>query len=81
MTRAIANLLLGASLKASGQAEAARGALQAAVEAWPKNIEETPQDLARKAILLDLAGGDSAPLRKRLAAMGYRHPDYLRRIV
>jgi len=77
---AIANLLLGASLKASGQTEAARGALQAGVDAWPKDIEETPQDLARKAILFDLAGRDSGPIRKRLADMGYRHPDYLRRI-
>ena len=81
MTAAIANLLLGASLKASSQAEAARGALQAAVDSWPKDIEETPQDLARKAILFDLSGRDSAPIRKRLASMGYRHPDYVRRIV
>ena len=77
---ATASLLLGASLKASGQAEAARGAWQAAADAWPKGIEEAPRDLARKAILLDLAGRDSTPIRKRLAAIGYRHPDYLRRI-
>jgi tetratricopeptide (TPR) repeat protein len=77
---ATASLVLGASLKASGQTEAARAALQAGVAAWPKDIEETPRDLARKAILFDLAGRDPGPIRKRLAAMGYRHPDYLRRI-
>ena len=76
---ATASLLLGASLKASGQGEAARGAWRAAADAWPKGIEEAPRDLARKAILFDLAGRDSAPIRKRLAEIGYRHPDYLRR--
>jgi tetratricopeptide (TPR) repeat protein len=80
LTAAVANLLLGASLKASGQADAARGAWQAAIDAWPKGIEESPRDLARKATLFDLAGRDSGPIRKRLAAMGYRHPDYLKRI-
>ena len=77
---ATASLLLGASLKASGQAAAARGAWRAAADAWPKDIEEAPRDLARKAILFDVAGRDSRPIRKRLAAIGYRHPDYLRRI-
>jgi tetratricopeptide (TPR) repeat protein len=80
LNAAVANLLLGASLKASGQADAARGAWQAAIEAWPRGIEEAPRDLARKATLFDLAGRDSGPIRKRLAAMGYRHPDYLKRI-
>lgn len=80
LSTAIANFLLGVSLQAAGQTEAARGALQAAVDAWPKDIEETPQDLARKALLFDLAGRDSGPIRKRLAAMGYRNPDYLKRV-
>ena len=57
------------------------GALQTAAAAWPNHIEETPQDLAIKATLFDLAGRDSAPIRKRLAEIGYRHPDYLRKAV
>jgi tetratricopeptide (TPR) repeat protein len=80
LSTAVANFLLGVSLKAAGQTEAARGALQAAVDAWPKDIEETPQDLARKALLFDLASRDSGPIRRRLAAMGYRNPDYLKRV-
>jgi hypothetical protein len=80
MGTAVAGLLLGVALKATGQADAAQGAWQAAIRAWPRGIEESPGDLARKAILFDLAGHDSGPIRKRLSAMGYRHPDYIRRI-
>lgn len=76
MSMASANLLLGAALAASGQRDAARGAFQAGVAAWPRNIEEAPSDLARKAKLFDLAGRDSRAIRERLTAMGYRHPDY-----
>ena len=72
-----ANLLLGAALRASGQHDAARGAWQTAAAAWPKGIEETPHELARKAMLFDLVGRDSGSIRKRLAAIGYRHPDYI----
>ena len=81
MATATANLLLGAALRASGQKEAALGALQTAAAAWPKGVEDTPQDLALKATLFDLAGRDSGPIRKRLAAIGYRHPDYLKKAV
>lgn len=76
MSTASANLLLGAALAASGQRDAARGAFEAAVAAWPRNIEEAPSDLARKARLFDLVGRDSGAIRERLARMGYRHPDY-----
>ena len=81
LATATANMLLGAALRASDQNEAALGALQTAAAAWPTGVEETPQDLALKATLFDLAGRDSAPIRKRLAAIGYRHPDYLKKAV
>ncbi len=73
-----ANLLLASALKASGQPDAARGALQTAASTWPEGIEEGPQDLALKARLFDLTGRSSAALRSRLDAMGYRYPDYQR---
>ena len=76
MWTAWANMLLGSALKASGQQDAANGALQAAVSAWPKGVEERPGELARKAKLFDLVGRDASAIRNRLAAMGYRHPDY-----
>ena len=81
MSAAWANLLLGEALRASGQHDAARGAWQTAAAAWPQGIEEKPQELARKATLFDLAGRDSERIRKRLAAIGYRHPDYLKKAV
>ena len=76
---ASANLLLGAALNASGQKDSARAAFEAAAEMWPQNIEEAPQELARKARIYQLAGRDPTVIRKQLAAMGYRHPEYLRR--
>jgi tetratricopeptide (TPR) repeat protein len=79
MSTAHANMMLGEALAASGQKEAARGAYQTAATIWPKNIEEVPSELARKARLLDLTGQDSTPIRNRLAAIGYRHPDYMHR--
>ena len=76
---ASANMLLSDALKASGEREAAAGALQTALSSWPKGIEEAPSALARKTALFDRAGLDSMPIRRRLSAMGYRHPEYLRK--
>jgi len=79
MSIAAANALLSEALAASGQREAAAGALQAAIAIWPKNTEEKPSDLALHAKLLARAGQSSPAITKRLSAMGYRHPEYLRR--
>lgn len=79
ISTATANSLLSEALAASGQREAAAGALQAAIAAWPKDIEEKPSDLALHAKLLARAGQSSQAITKRLSAMGYRHPEYLRR--
>ena len=76
---AAATSLLSEALAASGQREAAAGSLQAAIAAWPKDIEEKPSDLALHAKLLARAGQPSPAIVKRLSAMGYRHPEYLRR--
>jgi tetratricopeptide (TPR) repeat protein len=80
MLMARSNLVLGDALTASGQREAARGAYQAALAAWPKGIEEQPQELADHAMLLKRLGRrqEAATLVQRLAAMGYRRPDYRR---
>ncbi|MDQ3077971.1 MAG: TIR domain-containing protein [Pseudomonadota bacterium] len=75
---ASAQMVLSEALRAAGQAEAARGALEEALDVWPKGIEESPRELAQRAILLARLGRSSAALDKRLAAMGYRHPDYRR---
>ena len=76
---ATANSLLSEALAASGQREAAAGALRSAIAAWPEGIEEKPADLALRAKLLTRAGQPSSAITKRLSAMGYRHPEYLRR--
>jgi tetratricopeptide (TPR) repeat protein len=76
---AAATSLLSEALAASGQREAAAGSLQTALAAWPKDIEEKPSDLALHANLLARAGQPSTAITKRLSAMGYRHPEYLRR--
>ena len=73
---ASATLLLSEALSASGQSDAAAGALQAAVAAWPNNIEERPGEMASHAILLARAGMSPSILDQRLKAMGYRHPEF-----
>lgn len=77
MATASARLLLGTAQIASGQTDIGKATLRAAIAAWPKGVEEAPQELAMKATLLDLAAQDSKPIRNRLAAMGYRHPLYV----
>jgi tetratricopeptide (TPR) repeat protein len=74
------NLLLGNALLAAGQGEAARDSYQGALSAWPQGVEEQPQELADHAILLKRLGRrqEASDLARRLAAIGYRHPDYRR---
>ncbi len=73
-------MLLGDALRASGQRDAGRGAYQRAFSAWPKGIEERPQELADHASLLRRLNqtSEAASIAQRLSAMGYRHPDYRR---
>jgi hypothetical protein len=80
MMMARSNLILGDALTASGQAEAARSAYQAALSAWPVGVEEQPQELADHAMLLKRLGQrqDAATIAQQLAAMGFRRPDYRR---
>jgi tetratricopeptide (TPR) repeat protein len=71
-----ADLVLSDALRANGQAGAARGALQDALAAFPKVVDLMPRDLAREATVLRRLGLDSSQIEQRLAAMGYRHPEY-----
>ena len=75
---AASQLLLSKALQASGQPDAARGAVQAALAIWPKGVEEKPRELADHALLLSRLGQDSTPYSNRLSAMGYRYPAYQR---
>ncbi len=75
---ASAELLLGEALNAVGRGDAARGAYERALAAWPKGIEEEPRDMAERAILLRRLNrkAEFNEVSRRLSAMGYRHPDY-----
>jgi tetratricopeptide (TPR) repeat protein len=78
---AAAEGMLGDALSRDGQREAARGAYERALAAWPKGVEERPRDLAERAGLLRQLGrtGDAASLTARLRSIGYRQADYLGR--
>lgn len=80
MWMARSELLLGDALSGAGQRDAARGAYGRALAAWPNNIEQQPIDLADHALLLRRVGrsAEAKSLDARLAAMGFRHPDYLK---
>lgn len=80
LTIAKAEIMLGTALAAAGQREAGMAAFRRAAAAWPQGIEERPFELADHALLLQRVGrtDEANALRRRLAAMGYRHPDYLR---
>ena len=77
---ATAEALLGDSLARAGEAGAARGAYERALAAWPKGVEERPRELADHSILLRRLdrSADADALARRLQAMGYRQPDYLK---
>jgi hypothetical protein len=78
---AAAEIVLGDALSRNGQREAAQGAYQRALDAWPKGIEERPRDLAERAVLLRQLGrgGEATALAARLRSIGYRQADYLGR--
>lgn len=67
---------LGDALARSGNAEAARGAYERALAAWPKNVEYRPQQLSDQAFLLSRLGrrSEANQLKAQLSAMGYRQP-------
>jgi hypothetical protein len=71
---AIAYAMVGNIEKQNGRADAARQAWQAALTLWPRDIRETPRQMAIRAELLTSLGRsqESKPLRERLTAMGYR---------
>ena len=75
---AYAQMLLGDALANDRRREAARAAYERALQSWPRNVEEKPEELARQAMLLRRLGrqAEAAPLAKTLSAMGYRHPDF-----
>ena len=75
---AYAQMLLGDALANDRRREAAHGAYERALQSWPRNVEEKPEELARQAVLLRRLGrqAEAAPLAKTLSAMGYRHPDF-----
>lgn len=72
-----ADLVLSDALRANGQGDAARGALEDALAAFPKRTELAPGDLAQEALVLRRLGRDSSAIEKRLASIGYRHPEYI----
>lgn len=73
---ASAERTLGDALLRGGQREAARGAYERALAAWPKGVEERPQELAERANLLHRLGRrtEANRLSRQLASMGYRNP-------
>jgi tetratricopeptide (TPR) repeat protein len=73
---------LGDAFAATGQRDEARGAYERALAAWPKNVEEKPREMAEHTILLQRLNrnGEAAAINQRLAAMGYRHPDFRRSV-
>jgi len=77
--RATAYDLVGDSLAADGQRDAAAAAWRTAATHWPKNVMLQPEYLALGADIMRDAGDAAAAreIAERLAAIGYRHPDYL----
>ncbi len=77
---AAAEQALGDALALAGDRGAARGAYERALAAWPAGIEERPSELADRALLLGRLGrrAEADELSRRIAAMGYRHPGFLR---
>ena len=78
-------LLLATTLRGIAEAKlgdrvAARAAFAAAITYWPKGMAQTPSITARLALIyLGLGQGAEADREQRkLDAIGYRHPTYLR---
>jgi hypothetical protein len=63
-----------------GQREAATASWNAAAAAWPRNVELKPSELGQQALVLRRLGrkDDSDRIVRQLAAIGYRHPTYVR---
>ncbi|WP_310468390.1 toll/interleukin-1 receptor domain-containing protein [Sphingomonas sp.] len=79
---ALANAQLIAALVATsaGDRAAAHAGFDAALGAWPKGVAETPALTARRVVILDGLGrtAEAEAAGAKLAAIGYRHPIYLR---
>ncbi len=62
-----------------GDRAGAELAWQAALAAWPGRIELIPSEMALQMTLLERLGRkpEAGAIGSRLAAMGYRHPDYM----
>jgi len=71
---------LGDAFSLAGNKDAARGAYERALAAWPKGAEEQPKEMASRSILLARLGRhqESNELARRLASIGYRYPGFQR---
>ena len=71
---------LGDAYAMAGNKDAARGAYERALAAWPKGVEEQPKEMASRSILLARLGKhkESNELARQLASIGYRYPGFQR---
>jgi tetratricopeptide (TPR) repeat protein len=74
-----AELFRGLVALRAGELKVAQSAFAAASLAWPKNVDEAPDVMGRKAILMLAVDRvqDAKRIAGRLDALGYRHPFYL----
>ena len=75
-----AEVLRGQVADRLGDQAAANEAWNEAAAALPKNVEFKPHELSRQAMLFARLGktSESERIAQQLAAIGYRHPSYLR---
>ena len=72
--------LLGDAQRGLNDVASARASWTAALEVLPRGITERPDEIVIRARILQRLGRDveARPLHDRLAAIGYRHPDFRR---
>ena len=75
-----AEMLRGDVALSLGNRGDAIAAWTAALGAWPRNAEVRPEELSWRSMLLRRLGKkvDSEGIERQLAAIGYRHPSYVR---
>jgi tetratricopeptide (TPR) repeat protein len=75
-----AEMLRGDVASRMGDRSGATAGWQSALAAWPRNVEIKPDEQARQSALLQRLGRseEAGRIAASLAAMGYRHPEYLR---
>jgi hypothetical protein len=74
-----AEMLRGDIAWRMGDRPGAESAWRAALAAWPQGVEIQQDEQGLQAVLLQRVGrsADANAIAARLAAMGYRHPEYL----